>query len=490
MRQLCTCLVLGAGFFLGACGSDGDDGAGGTGATTSSSSSTTSVGGSGAEGGSGGTGATSSGGNGGSSSGGQGGSGGGPVNPAPSEDWTRDLISTGLELDLTALTGKATIVIAGSDTSTGASLEVGDLVISKITNDIGDVNYTVTDSQLDLGIPSGGDQTIVVEYAFAAHDQFDGWDPASGVTFLWTTFCQNLFPCKSDPSDGLTFTVALTGVPAGQTAVYPASIPADAPSYQVAIAVGEFTKVDLGATEAGTNVVAWHLPGEAAAMATGTANLVDVFQFYETTYGAYSFGPEVGSVSANWGPGAYGGMEHHPYWHVASDAIDVEEIHAHEAAHGWYGDGVRIACWEDFVLSEGTANYLAARAMAEQGVDLWAGYDCILADVCADGGGTVALPDSTCNDLVLIEAPLWSYVPYNKGAQFYREVEDILGVAAIDEVLAQFYVDHKNEPARMDQMISALKAKGTPAQASAIEVVATDWLRTEACPASAPAVCN
>jgi aminopeptidase N len=38
---------------------------------------------------------------------------------------------------------------------------------------------------------------------------------------------------------------------------------------------------------------------------------------------------------------------------------EVDQVH--EAAHGWFGDGVRLRCWEDFVLSEGTASHLDAR---------------------------------------------------------------------------------------------------------------------------------
>ncbi|MEJ7732903.1 MAG: M1 family aminopeptidase [Polyangiaceae bacterium] len=488
MRKLCTCLALGAGLFVVACGSDNDDpngaGASGTGAASSSSS------GSGASAGSGAT-SSGGGGSGASSSGGEGGGGAPVVNPDASEDWTRDLLSTGLDLNLTTLAGKATITIAGSDTSTGASFEVGDLVITKLTNDIGDVHFTVTDGQMDIGIPAGGDQTVVVEYTFASHvGSFDGWDATAGVSFLWPKFCGNLFPCKSDPSDGLTFTATIQGEPAGQTLVYPASIPADAPSYQFALASGEFTKLDLGTTTAGTQVSAWHLPGQEAVAEQGTLSLRDVFDFYEQTYGVYSFGGEVGSVSADWGDGDYGGMEHHPYWHVARGSFQYEDVHAHEAAHGWYGDGVRIACWEDFVLSEGTATYLAAVSLGVTGVDLWADYDCALAKICAAGGKTVALPDATCNDIDIITHPLWSLVPYQKGAQFYREVEDILGFQAIDEVLASFYADHANGTARMQQMIDALQAKGTPDQAAAIDAVATAWLRTEACPANAPPLCD
>ena len=56
----------------------------------------------------------------------------------------------------------------------------------------------------------------------------------------------------------------------------------------------------------------WTAPANTAAGIEGTANLVDTFEWFEQTLGPYPFGGSAGSVGVNWGPGAYGGMEHHP----------------------------------------------------------------------------------------------------------------------------------------------------------------------------------
>src|SRR5690606_32804642 len=162
-----------------------------------------------------------------------------------------------------------------------------------------------------------------------------------GVTFLWPTFCDNLFPCHEDPDDGSTFTLVATGVADGLTAVAPARIPVEVPSYVPAVAVGAYAEIALGVTPAGTAVSVHHLPGEEAAAAAGPGHLVAVVGFLEAPLGPYRFGDALASVSVPWGPGAYGGMEHHPFVHVASAALASEEVHAHEAAHGWFGDGVR-----------------------------------------------------------------------------------------------------------------------------------------------------
>jgi aminopeptidase N len=433
-------------------------------------------GGGGGSGGSGGTGGTG---------------GGGPDRPPAAEDLNRDILSTDLTLDVTTLKGTAVITLAPSATSKAASFEIGDLDIASVEDDSGPLKYQTTKpKQLDVGVPAGNTPAkITVQYTFKPHDMFDGWMPQNGVSFLWPYFCGNLFPCKSAPADGLKFTMNVTGVPAGKQAVYPAVIPADAPSYMPAIAVAAFTKIDLGKTSKGTSISAWHLPGQEADAAAGTAHLRDVFDFYEKTYGAYTFGDSVGSVSADWGPGAYGGMEHHPYWHVGKDDFKSEETHAHEAAHGWFGDGVRIGCWEDFVLSEGTVTYLAAHALEQFGVDVWPNYECELQYDCdpANKANTKALPN-TCNAIDLLHDPLWSTVPYMKGAYFYREVAKVIGADALDQVLAAFYQANVGKAAHMTDLLDAIKAKAG-AQSAAIDTLITNWLETVECPVDYTTLC-
>jgi hypothetical protein len=248
-------------------------------------------------------------------------------------------------------------------------------------------------------------------------------------------------------------------------------------------------------TTKGTKVSTWYLndvADNAADATSGTAHLRDVFDFYEKTYGDYSFGTEVGSVSANWGPGDYGGMEHHPFWHVGSGSMYSEEVHAHEAAHGWYGDGVRIQCWEDFVMSEGTATYLAARSLGTLGVDLWADYGCELQAVCdadaSNGPNAIALPD-TCDKIDILNDNLWSDVPYMKGAFFYKAVADAIGVEVLDGALSDFYKAHVGKQARMQNLIDFIKTKTDADGAAAVDLAETKWLLTLACPAEASTLC-
>lgn len=394
-------------------------------------------------------------------------------------DPSRDVLSTRLELDLSTHEGRATIRVAGSPSSDAVSFESGDLVITDVTDGTVARAFAVSAARLDVAVaPSTEPATIVVRYTFADHPMFEGWDPSIGVTFLWPDFCGNLFPCRSGPSDGMTFEMEVTGVPSGAIAVYPRQVLTDAPSYMPAIAVGDYTYRSLGTTSAGTEVGVYFLPGGAADALEGTAGLVGYFSFLETTLGAYAFGDEVASVSAPYGPGAWGGMEHHPFWHIATDAMAVPEFHAHEAAHGWFGDGVRYACWEDLVLSEGLATYLSTRAI--ESVDgeaasnaLWVAYAREL-DAAVAMGDTIALPDATCDAIEPATHPLWSSIPYMKGAFFMRAVERTVGREALDGAVRSFYGAHVGHAAHMRELIDAIEAD-TGADLSGLE---TSWLRS------------
>jgi hypothetical protein len=414
-----------------------------------------------------------------------GGDGGAP--PVGVDD-TRDILATHLELDVATHLARATIELEGSLTSSAATFEVGDLDIKSVENERGTLAFAVRGGErgalLDVEVPpSEGSATLVIDYAFRDHSKFDGWLSAQQVSFLWPYHCGNLFPCKSDPAEGLAFTMQVTGYASGMRAVFPSSIPADAPSYMPAFAVGTYTELDLGSTTNGTRISAWHLPGFGGAAAFGTRHLAQVFDFYEQTYGEYSFGDKVGSVSVDWGSNGFRGMEHHPYWHINVQSFNDEVVHAHEAAHGWYGNGVRIACWEDLVLSEGTASYMAARALQPLEVDAWPDYECRLKRVCdpAIGINTIALPD-TCDALDIANDPLGSAVPYMKGAFFLRQVAAAIGPERLDTALAGFYRSHVGSAASMQALIDFIETKTDAAGRSAIDALADSWLRQLECP--------
>ena len=417
----------------------------------------------------------------------------GPAPLVPTANPAREIVDTKLSFDIAATTGTARITFAASELP-GATLEIGELEISSVTLADAAVEYRVNPpdtaaknadgATMDLALAATDEPVeVAVAYTYKAHA--GGFTGASvkGYTLIWPYYCGNLFPCHSAPGDGTTISLDLQNVPADKTAVYPAML-AEAPSYQIAWAIEQYTEVPLGTTTAGTQVSVWHLPEGAAAAMTGTQNLVAAFDWLERTIGPYRFGTKVGSVSVRWGAGALGGMEHHPLWHLGSGAMGDQETHVHEAAHGWYGDGIRVKCWEDFVLSEGTVTYLAGRALdvvaPSVGSAVWTSYAAELPGI----GGTEKVWPDGCNAIDILDDDLFTRAPYIRGAFFYRGLADKLGADVVDRVLAAFYAQHGGRAASMNDMLALIQTM-TGYDPSAC---AQTWLRAPTTPA-APAAC-
>lgn len=365
---------------------------------------------------------------------------------------TVNVKATALDVDLESMTAVATIDL---ERNGNVALEVGGLSVTSVTDNRGNRQFSIRNGKLRV---SSVYSPLVVTYGFEGHDQANGLLPG-GSTVIWPYHCGNLFPCHSEPADGTTFELSLDGVPADMKAVFPEAITAEAPPYMLAWAVGDYEKAALGTTAAGTKIGVHWLPGGETAARAGTKNLVKVVDWLETNIGPYTFGDRIESVSVVWGEGLYGGMEHHPYFHVAKDAMSDQVTQAHEAAHGWFGDGVRIKCWEDFVLSEGTVSYLSARALAQVSpqmeAQIWADYQDEL-DAAIEEGGAPAWPTG-CNQIDIVEDKLFTNLPYMQGAFFYKDVADVVGAEVLDGVISRFYQKFKNKPARMQDMIDAIK---------------------------------
>jgi aminopeptidase N len=377
-----------------------------------------------------------------------------PLQPTPNPE--REIVDTKLTVDVTALTASATITFADS-AMPGATLEIGDLMIDRVTSGGVDLAFMVAAPLVHLALPASSSPTAVeVTYHYKSHEMFDG-SSMRGFTFVWPYFCGNLFPCHSDPTDGTSFTLDVQGVPAGKTAIYPPSIPTEAPSYQIAWSIDAYVETALGTTTAGTAISVWHRTTETTFAMNGTQNLVAAFDWLERTIGPYRFGTKAGTVSVAWPQGAYGGMEHHPRWHVDDNSLASQETNVHEAAHGWFGDGIRIKCWEDFVLSEGTVTYLAARALdvvaPTIGAQTWTNYANELGGI---AGNAPVWPQS-CGTVDILEDNLYTNAPYIRGAFFYKGVADKVGAGKLDEALAAFYQAHAGGSAGMAEMLETIK---------------------------------
>ncbi|MBT3043875.1 MAG: peptidase M1 [Candidatus Thiodiazotropha sp. (ex Codakia orbicularis)] len=404
---------------------------------------------------------------------------GGDDLPDASTDWSRDILHTSLNIDLETMTGIADLVLSGSLLSSAASFEIGDLTIINVVSDGDQLKFNAKLGQLDVGIPlSVGPQTITIEYYLNLHDNFDGILD-SGVTFTWPYYCGNIFPCKSQPAEGSGFELVVSGIPDGDISIYPELITADAPSYMLAWAVGDYDYSMLGITANGTEVGVYYFPDEAEKALNGTRYLRDVFDWYEQTYGDYLFGEKVASVSVKWPAGGFGGLEHHPFWHIAGESLNDPVVHAHEASHGWFGNGVRIGCWEDFVLSEGIASYLAARALnevagEEYGNQIWQSYENRLDLLQNSNENKIAWPEG-CNEIDILEDGLYGAAPYMKGAFFFKHLEYKLGKEVLDRLLRNFFSVNSGHAVNMQMLITAIKEGSTYDPTACAQA----WLRME-----------
>ena len=395
-----------------------------------------------------------------------------PTLPPAVENTERGLLSTNLTVDLEKRQATATIKIT-TDDSKAISLEIGDLDILSVESDVGFLHYEDVGDQLNIGIPKALTE-FKIKYSYTPKEGLNGVRE-EGSTFIWPYFCGNIYPCKSTPNNGAILNLEFTGIPEGETVVHAKSTLTDAPSYMLAWAVGKYQYTLLGRTGAGTEVGTYASEAHANTMSEGTRNLVAAFDWLERNIGGYIFGDKVASVAVNWGPGALGGMEHHPLWHVSIDSLTDQVMHVHEAAHGWFGNGVRLACWEDFVLSEGTTSYLTARAIEETvglhaGNAIWNSYRTRL-------GSDIAWPEG-CNEIDVINDGLFSVAPYVKGALFYHSLEATIGRHAFDSALASFYALNRGKASGMNDLLDHFKKEtGYDPKPCAIQ-----WLRSAAIP--------
>jgi hypothetical protein len=392
-----------------------------------------------------------------------------------------DLLETRVVFDVSALTATATVTLVTHGLER-AQLSAGGLSDLELrTTDGAALDFTYDDGQLTLPVVDGEPVTFVATYGYAEQGLFEGLLPGRRSTLTWPDHCGNLFPCSTDPADGLRLSVEVVGLAAEDVSVSTPPLAVDAPPYVAAYALGPYTWRSYGTTPSGTEVGAWLRPGEADEADRGLEGLVEVFGWYEDHLGPYPFGDRAGAVSVEWGPSAVGGMEHHPFWHV-SGALGDPLVQAHEAAHGWFGDGVRLRCWEDMVLSEGVADYLAGAAAALQGdFFVWSTYRQAAEAAVARSPLDVARPDG-CNLLEPASTWYFSGIPYKKGALFLRALAQRVGDDALLDALGVFFRAHVGRAAGVDDLLAVIRSETDYDPTDCADT----WLRQPALPEADP----
>ena len=404
-----------------------------------------------------------------------------------SEEFFLDIQEVALSFDLSQNRALADIRLLSNQSEVALQADTLDIIQVKSNGD--SISFVQEDGLLWLDVEPNTDQSFQITYSFLDRDlyDFDGWMPDQGITFIWPYYCGNLYPCNPDTRDGISFSVDVQLAEGdARTVVAPSHHIPEAPPYMPAFAVGDYTELFVGTSQSGIEVYAWYLDGDDGLEDAeyGVLNMVESLNFMEETYGSYPFGDVLGTVEVDWGDDSYGGMEHHPFFHVGMYDFWNEEAQIHELAHAWYGDAVRLECWEDFVLSEGTVTYITAKTLQEvAGYDLWAYYvEDFLDAICAgEDYNTVVLPEG-CNDIDFENDDLWSLATYMKGACFYEEVGDIVGEDVVDSIISEFYQEHQYTSATMEEMIDLIHEYASPEQRESINTAVQDWLLQYDCP--------
>lgn len=375
-----------------------------------------------------------------------------------------EIESISLDIDLSMLQGLAHYQLVPSENNY-LNLDIGDLEIISVTNGYKNISHSIHQNGSSfhnlLAIDVGPETHIFIKYQYKPHNNFEGWG-ASGFTYTWPDKCSNLYPCLEKIGKGVAFKLNLSAIPEGKQAIYPRQL-AIAPYYQPAWAIGDYRWMDLGVTPLGTQIYAIHFAGREELARSGTDGLKDIFAWYESKLGFYPYGNEAGSVEVDWPGATSGAIEHHPYWHVERGSYTDLLTHAHEAAHGWFGNGVRLSCWSEFVLSEGVASYLAAAAIGaikgeEAEADVWKKY--VNEIPYSSTSQCVKKIWTTCNSggsqsLKNYDNALTYYV----GAYFFKAIESKVGRPALLAALRDFVEVYRYQAGTMTELLNTIKLK-------------------------------
>lgn len=319
------------------------------------------------------------------------------------------------------------------------------------------VPFTMKDGRLTVRAP--GARKLDIAYRVRPTDDTSGYglvrDRHAGRmwTLTWPYNTGALFPSTSRPHDGATAKVTVRTT-RGEQVVSAGKKQADGafhldrevPAYAIAFYTGRFADGGTAHRRGGVDVRLHGLGGKVPA---GTRHEVrtavaEAMKFFSGWLGAYPFGDHLNVVEIE---SAYGGMEHAGAVAVGvgQGKADTVEAGVHEAAHHWFGDGVRIAHWGELWMSEGFTNYATFRFFRQhEGEEKFRA----LLDTAKDSlreqlakHRTQPLRGAPTTDP---QAGL-TWVPYMHGVWMLRMLEVKLGTAALDGLLRAWFLAKRHQ---------------------------------------------
>ncbi len=277
----------------------------------------------------------------------------------------------------------------------------------------------------------------------------------AGVPILWSLSCplgtRDWWPCKNGLTDKIDSIDILITTPSQYRAAGIGKLVHEVVSpdgtlyhwqhrypivpYLVAFAVTNYQEyTDVVPLSSGIDMpmVNYVYPESINQAKAGTANLVQVLQFYDSLFFDYPFAQEkYGHAQFGWG----GGMEHQTMSFVTNFSWSLL---AHELAHQWFGDMVTCGSWEDVWLNEGSATYLEGltqeRFKAEPAWYNWKKGK--VTNITSSAAGSVRVPDTTSVNRIFD-----SRLTYNKGSYLHHMLRWKLGDAAYFSGVRSFLAD-------------------------------------------------
>ncbi len=319
------------------------------------------------------------------------------------------------------------------------------------------VPFTMGGGRLIVTAP--GARRLDVRYRVRPTDDTSGYglvrDRHAGRmwTLTWPYNTGALFPSTSRPQDGATAKVTVKTV-RGEQVVSAGTKQADGafhldrevPAYAIAFYTGRFADGGTARRRHGVDVRLHGLGNKVSAATRDEVRgaVASAVAFFSTWLGAYPFGEHLNVVEIE---STYGGMEHAGAVAVGvgQRRADTVEAGVHEAAHHWFGDGVRIAHWGELWMSEGFTNYATFRFFRQhEGEEkfraLLDGAKDALREQLAKHK-TQPLRGARTTDP---QAGL-TWVPYMHGAWMLRMLEVKLGTARLDALLRAWFTAKRHQ---------------------------------------------
>jgi leukotriene A-4 hydrolase/aminopeptidase len=271
------------------------------------------------------------------------------------------------------------------------------------------------------------------------------------------------------------------------TGEYRFEMPQPIPSYLVAMAVG-----DLDFRSLGPRSGVYAEPSVIDRAAAEFSDIEKMIMAAEELYGSYRWDRYDMLMLPPSFP--LGGMENPRLTFLTPTVIagdkSLVSLIAHELAHAWSGNLVTNATWSDFWLNEGITTYVERRIVEQlygrprEEMESVLAYDFLQKEMTTlDANGQALHPNLEGCD----PDDAATKVPYDKGALFLRQIEEVFGRNNFDHFLKMYFERFAFKSITTDGFIHFLKEEllaSDPGLAAGIPI--DEWLYKAGLPASSP----